>query len=266
MALVTVFTMELLYSGYRLGICIPIWWSLKTSQQGTRQKDPLIARGGTVTMGLQVEESDNGRGVYWSLSLAHARYYGDQVVSERSVNCDPSRVSIDDLWLIALGSLFALWGIEALDIKAAAELIFMMWQKYTNGLAAVETFAKTKPGPANSWPRYLGDAAQRFVGSSGLEQSSCRRLLGLGERKATIFGHLDNAIPVFGLTDVPLMHILRLESRIQYLRDIAQKICNETDVLVIKICTYGANGKEMSSFQIATVSFGKAMPRRVPRR
>ena len=52
----------------------------------TRQKDPLIATGGIVTIGLQGAEPNDDRGVYWSLPLAHVRYYGDPVISERSIN------------------------------------------------------------------------------------------------------------------------------------------------------------------------------------
>lgn len=59
------------------------------------------------------------------------------------------------------------------------------------------------------------------------------------------------------------MNILRLESRIQYLRDIARKICKETDVFVIKTCIYGSetNGKETKSLQIATVNSSTTMER-----
>ena len=234
----------------------------------TRQKDHLIAPGGIVTIGLQVAERDNGQGVYWSLPLAHVRYYGDPVISERSINSQSSRISIDDLWLITLGSLFSLWRIEALQTTAAAELICMMWQNCEKGLAAVERFAIRIPACENSWLKHLSNAAQRFVKSSGHEKSLCRRLLGLGGRKAILFGQSHNAVPLFGLTDASLLKVLRLESRIQYLRDIAQKICKENDILVIKISTraLGADGTETRSFQLATVVFGRTMPRVLPKR
>ena len=229
----------------------------------TRQEDPLIALGGTVTIGLQIVEQNDGPGVYWSLPLAHVRYYGDPVVSERSTNSDLSRIPFDDLWLVTLGSLFALWKAEGLKVEAAAELIRMMWQNCERGLAAVERFALRQRTCKESWLRHLADAAQRFLESSGHEQRSCKNLLGLGARKGTLFGQFSNPVSIFGLTDTSLMNILRLESRIQYLRDIAKKICKETDVLVIKTCIYepGTDGKEMKSLQIATVNFGATMAR-----
>lgn len=234
----------------------------------TRQKDPLIAPGGIVTIGLQRAEPDDGRGVYWSLPLAHVRYYGDPVIAKRSISSDSSRISIDDLWLITLGSLFALWKIERLQNKEAAELICMMWRNCEQGLAAIERFALKKAACRNSWLRHLADAAQRFVESSGPEEGPCRRLLGVGQRKSTLFGQFDSAIPIFGLTDASLMTILRLESKVQYLRDIAQKTCKESDVLVIKICTYapGTDSREIRTLQIATANISKTGVQHLPKR
>ena len=242
--------------------------TLGNSTAETRQKDPLIAPGGIVTIGLQIVEQDDGRGVYWSLPLAHVLYYGDPVVSERSINSDGSRISFDDLWLVTLGSLFAVWKTEGLLDEAAAELIRMMWQNCEKGLAAVERFTLRQPTCRDSWLRYLADAARRFLESSGDEKRVCKRLLGLGARKGTLFGQFSNPVSVFGLTDTSLMNILRLESRIQYLRDIARKICKETDVLVIKSCIYapGTDGKEMKSLQLATVNFSTSMARHRPNR
>ena len=241
--------------------------TLGNSTAETRQKDPLIAPGGIVTIGLQIVEQDDRRGVYWSLPLAHVRYYGDPVVSERSINSDSSRISFDDLWIVTLGSLFALWKIEGSQVEAAAELIRMMWQNCVKGLEAAERFALRQPTCRDSWLRYLADAAQRFLESSGHEKGLCKRLLGLGARKGTFFGQFSNPVSVFGLTDTSLMNILRRESRLQYLRDIARKFCEERDVLVIKICDY-APGKEteVRSLQLATVNFSTTMARHLPNR
>ena len=234
----------------------------------TRQKDPLIAPGGMVTIGLQVPERDDGRGVYWSLPLAHVRYYGDPVMSERSINSDSSRISIDDLWLVTLGSIFALWRVKISHAKAAAELVCMMWQSCEQGLAASAASALKQPACERSWLKHLADAARRFVESSGHEKRSCGQLLGLGERNPTLFGHFDKAIPVFGLTSVSLMKILRQEAKVQYLRDIAQNICKETDVLIVKICNYEPqkDGEDFDYLQIATVNFSKTMSQYRPRR
>lgn len=72
-----------------------------------RQNDTLIAAGTIATIGLRGNECEPEihNGVYWSLPLAHVRYYGDAVVSERSIKSGQSRVFIKEIWQVALGSL-----------------------------------------------------------------------------------------------------------------------------------------------------------------
>jgi hypothetical protein len=50
---------------------------LGSEEKLVRQQDPLIAAGGCLTVGLESAYPDHGNdGVYWSLSLAHLRFYG----------------------------------------------------------------------------------------------------------------------------------------------------------------------------------------------
>lgn len=76
----------------------------------TNQQDPLIAPGSTVTLGLAGVEPENSRGVFWSLPLSHVRFYGDPVTAESSVSANSSRISMDDVYVVALGALSVLWG------------------------------------------------------------------------------------------------------------------------------------------------------------
>ncbi|OTB13474.1 hypothetical protein K445DRAFT_44822, partial [Daldinia sp. EC12] len=55
---------------------------LARTNQYVRQEDALISSGGIITIGLESKE-DNGKGVFWSLPLAQARYYGDPVITKR---------------------------------------------------------------------------------------------------------------------------------------------------------------------------------------
>lgn len=70
------------------------------------QNDELFPTGTMVTLGL---ESNLGidDGIYWSLPLTYLRYYGDPIKSSRSTGHDASRISIDQLFYVALGSLFS---------------------------------------------------------------------------------------------------------------------------------------------------------------
>ncbi|KAF3760934.1 hypothetical protein M406DRAFT_296428, partial [Cryphonectria parasitica EP155] len=70
--------------------------------------DQLIPQGGHVTTGLEYYNDEDSRGIYWSLSLGHLRFYGDPVVSTVS-SIDESKVSFDDFTLVVLGGLLGLW-------------------------------------------------------------------------------------------------------------------------------------------------------------
>ena len=68
------------------------------------QNDSLFPIGTMVTVGLE-SRSDVAKGIYWSLPLAHLRYYGEAVISSRSTGHDASRISIDQLIYVTLGAL-----------------------------------------------------------------------------------------------------------------------------------------------------------------
>jgi len=66
--------------------------------------DPMIAAGGVLTLGLLKPDTIEGRGVHWSLSLAHLRHYGHPIRKEKSFGYDPARLTIPELFQAALGS------------------------------------------------------------------------------------------------------------------------------------------------------------------
>lgn len=216
-----------------------------------RQNDPLIAPGGSVTLGLQENELETSRGVYWSLSLAHVRYYGDPVTFERSLDSTQSRISIEDLWQIALASLVTAWGETPANTLRAVELVHMVWQMCKDALTAVEWFKWRDEIQSESWLRHLGDAAQRYLHSTEHERSSCRRLFGLGQRRSTLLGKSTQPVPIFGLSDKLLVQIMKIKERKQYLRRIASEYSKEGDVLVIKTCL--DRDGEISRYHMTTV-------------
>ena len=76
--------------------------------QEIKQNDSLVPVGSIVILGLEAS-TESHSGVYWSLPLAHLRYYGDPIQKSRSTRYDASRVSTDELMYIALGALFNGW-------------------------------------------------------------------------------------------------------------------------------------------------------------
>ena len=79
-----------------------------------KQHDRLVPEGSIITLGLQ-GSSEFNQGIYWSLPLAHLRFYGDPIQSSRSTGYDASRVSPHQLVYIALGSLFSSWFATSRD-------------------------------------------------------------------------------------------------------------------------------------------------------
>ena len=79
-------------------------------------KDPLLPIHGIGTIGLQSDAPTR-----WSLVLSHFRHYGGpvQVVSDR----DLTRVTIDQLHVVALGSLLSAWKVRSVDVQATARWI-----------------------------------------------------------------------------------------------------------------------------------------------
>lgn len=201
-----------------------------------QQKDRLIPPGGVVTIGLHGAEPEDSRGVYWSLPLANVRYYGDPMTVEGSINSGgQSRITFDDIWQVVLGSLFALWRSEGSNINSTARLIQLVHHCCLEGLRSHEDTRLRKSVLEHSWLTHLSQAANRFLESSGHEQQSCKRLVGLGLRHTTLLSCSNQAIPLFGLTDTTFVNVLRTEERVHYLRRIAPDYSNETDILVIRI-------------------------------
>lgn len=70
-----------------------------------RFDDLLVGAGGVITIGLQSASPEIDNGVGWSLSLSHLRYYGDPVKVMTSTGADSQRISMEELHLVALGSM-----------------------------------------------------------------------------------------------------------------------------------------------------------------
>ena len=194
-----------------------------------RQKDKLIEPGGLVTVGLQDIKSDMN-GVFWSLPLAHIRYYGEAVAATSSTASNTSRVSINQLLQVALGSLFYSWGVKPAEFSLAAEVLRLMWHSVSKTNVASEL--------SSSWLCVLADAAGVFLDSSGLEKTECLQLLKTGRRRYTSFFTNDGEIrmPMFGLYDCKtFLKILKGDDeRIQLLRNIALSIGGNGDSMIIR--------------------------------
>lgn len=89
--------------------------------------DSLVAPGGTLTLGIQYplesKASRNRNGIYWSLSLAHLRFYGEPVLAARKLNSSNSKITWDQLGAAVLACLFEQWHIRESSVSDALEFL-----------------------------------------------------------------------------------------------------------------------------------------------
>lgn len=196
-------------------------------------KDPLVASGGSLTIGLtDADRSGDKSGVYWSLSLAHLRYYGDPVVSSRSVGNDPSRITFEQLEMAVLGSVLSRWGNGRDHSIAAAKWFVALWDFLNRAAQAPETGSEKTAAQEflvrRSWMEILVRAARRLVESESLEQNSWLMLVSLGKRSGYSFlaDRDHHPPPMFGLSELKtLLPLLKSsEERVRFLRNLAEDV------------------------------------------
>ena len=81
--------------------------------------DDCVSGPGVGTLVSQPRSRSNDHGTTWSLALSHLRYYGDPVIARTDL--DTSRVIIQQLNLIALGSIFTHWAVPRKDFEYVSQ-------------------------------------------------------------------------------------------------------------------------------------------------
>lgn len=228
----------------------------------TKQDDNLIAPGGIVTIGLQGVDRHQDRGVYWSLPLAHVRFYGDPVKAEGSITLDSSRVSIDQLLMVALGSVLATWPIRGSTLEDSLQLISLMWRCSAKEIAKCPDVSNKAEFLEFSWLKVLSDSSIQYLTSNDSDQSSLRRLINLGQRRAHLFS-LSKTKDIFGLTGAALVRMIKdYEKKVLFLRKLAAKYKSENDSLVIRICRASTKDSQQN-FRNAQMDFATAVPEEI---
>ncbi|KAI2470450.1 hypothetical protein F4781DRAFT_421366 [Annulohypoxylon bovei var. microspora] len=90
-----------------------------------KMNDPLIPRGGILTLGCSPSATMPKSGITWSLSLANLKFYGDPVETSASVQ-GGSRLTVQEFRLALLGCILRIWNIpstqESITIRLLAAL------------------------------------------------------------------------------------------------------------------------------------------------
>lgn len=193
-----------------------------------KQADALVVSGGIITIGL---ENKDGRasGVFWSLPLAQAKYYGDPVVAKRHLGVGDSRVSFDGLLLVVIGNILGGWRDQSLSLDQQVDFVHRL------SVAAMEgtdkpSYPKPHVNPWYSsriggleWLDYLGVAASQYNKSTGISRTYMSRLISFGKRQRPDFLGPHHCRPpaLFGLVDftVLLRSLDGADERVKLLRN-----------------------------------------------
>lgn len=169
------------------------------------QEDPLVTKGGIVTLGLHEHRDRDAPGISWSMPLAHLRYYGGAVSSQRTLGFKTSKVLFDQIVLVAMGSAMAGW--NDLDTELDTAMHFFI------AFADILGFAHQHKEQRLPWPKVLADQARRVLSSDQIGRREMARLVGLGRRRYGVFlaPVKDHPPPLFGLNDprecIRLLHL-----------------------------------------------------------
>ncbi|ERF68077.1 hypothetical protein EPUS_08513 [Endocarpon pusillum Z07020] len=207
------------------------------------QKDELVHPGGVLTLGLDSKQEED-RGVYWSLALAHLRYYGDPVMSKHCLTSDSARLSMDQLLQVALGSVFRYWGVKMPNVYKAAKLITLMHLCYQNGLPRTSRDRDDNedvPFHHTQWMTLLGKAASDFL-SAADDKELYRRLVGLGLRRGPLLtSKKGTCTGVWRLDTANLVSLMRKEGdMVEFLRELALQCNIDPHSLVIRVRNCGS--------------------------
>ena len=183
--------------------------------------DPLVDQRGVGTIALQPRSSTANQGTVWSLTLSHLRYYGDPVTVQS--NPDFSRVTIHELHIIALGSIFSTWDIGQREIVPVLQWFVNVWDFLRSEVSSAKVSCSLE------WLEYLAAGAKKVLVSNTSGKSAEHQLLAYGRRRAPQFlGTWYNQWPpFFGLGKdsilLGLAEELEDERAIAFLRAIAKE-------------------------------------------
>ncbi|KAL2130148.1 hypothetical protein VTI74DRAFT_6837 [Chaetomium olivicolor] len=192
---------------------------LKASNPRVELRDHLFSKRGILTIGLEPAPGKAARSVYWSLSLAHLRYYGLPVTKFSSTRTsERDRITVDELLFAWFCAYIKTWDSDfsipsgvvtryAGDI--ALRLHNALTKIHTTSSAAQEP-SKSMSNPSQSWLLLLSQIANKWATS--LDQPSAQALRNLGRNFC-------------GLVDAPFQNIFTINTYLEAAMEIEDKIC-----------------------------------------
>ena len=129
------------------------------------------------------------------MPLAHLRYYGGAVSSQRTLGFKTTKVSFDRIVLVAMGSAMAGWNNHDAELDSAMHFFI--------AFAGIFEFSQRHRQQRYLWPKFLANQARRVLSSDKVGRQEMTRLVGLGRRRYGVFlaPDKDHPPPLFGLTN-----------------------------------------------------------------
>ena len=217
-----------------------------------QQRDQLVPTGSIITLGLEsIVEADVG--VYWSLPLAHLRFYGDPVQIIRSTGHDASRIPAEQLIYVVLGVLVRNWVKTSSMIPLALRWLSKIHcciKRATQVEGGQGALTKDAEGIRKvfedcGWLNILLSSVESFNKLSEHEMEVPIKLMATGFRRFEGMLDRENPLPkVFGLLylrDIfPLIKTDMVEERIRILRRVAAQQKASPAEMIIRYKRYGS--------------------------
>ena len=212
-----------------------------------RQKDPLVAAGGLATIGLLFDQRHESDGIWWSMPLAHLRYYGKPVVSQGRLNSASTRAPFSRLVQIAMGSLIIPGQFN--DLEKLCRLLIA---------CAEATKTSQRAGhAAKAWPAMLGRQAIAYLDSHGSEHEEVSRYIRLGQRRFRRFLYRSEPqkLALYNLSNPRIyLRLTKAKERVDILRDMAEEFGGQAtfENAIIRV-KHEHNSVEGGFIEIATI-------------
>ncbi|OAL29152.1 hypothetical protein AYO20_09305 [Fonsecaea nubica] len=202
-------------------------------------QDTLFPASVAITVGLSLKDDDGvSPGFQWSLTLSHLRYYGEPVSLQ--TDHDNYRITMDELCLIAFGSLLFHWNLPCdmmVDVASwFCSLDRLIEQYHGDDLSKkkVVNFQYLKP---------LMKASRLLVEKSEDESADFEKLVRYGRRRGkNLLGNssVRGNSPFFGLCNPHVANGLAMPSSSyseEYLRHV-QSVAESTNILTFSVIQY----------------------------
>ncbi|KAH0837707.1 hypothetical protein FOPE_04933 [Fonsecaea pedrosoi] len=202
-------------------------------------QDSLFPASVAITVGLSLKDDDAvSPGFQWSLALSHLRYYGEPVSLQ--TDHDNYRITMDELCLIAFGSLLFHWNLPCdmmVDVASwFCSLDSLIKRHQGEDLAEEEKYQHLH------WLQPLMKASRLLVEKSEDESADFEKLVRYGRRRGkNLLGYSweREISPFLGLCDPHVANGLAMPSSSseEYLRHV-RSVAESTNILTFSVIQY----------------------------